>query len=74
MEVLSSLGWNHIFNRAVGSCDVSLKITHCGVCYADVYWTRNFCGHTNYPLVPGHEIVGIVREVGSSVQRFKVGD
>ncbi|XP_030540168.1 probable cinnamyl alcohol dehydrogenase 1 [Rhodamnia argentea] len=60
--------------RTVGSDDVSIRITHCGVCYADVAWTRNEHGSSKYPLVPGHEIVGIVKEVGSSVQRFKVGD
>lgn len=60
--------------RVVGNDDVSLSITHCGICYADVIWTRNVHGHSNYPLVPGHEIVGIVKEVGSNVQRFKVGD
>lgn len=60
--------------RTVGRDDVSIRITHCGVCYADVAWTRNVKGHSKYPLVPGHEIVGIVKEVGSSVQRFKVGD
>lgn len=60
--------------RSVGSDDVSISILYCGVCYADVVWTRNKMGHSNYPLVPGHEIVGIVREVGSSVDGFKVGD
>ncbi|KAJ4957824.1 hypothetical protein NE237_024935 [Protea cynaroides] len=60
--------------RAVGSDDVSVKITHCGVCYADVLWTRNEFGDSKYPVVPGHEIVGIVKEVGSNVQNFKVGD
>ncbi|GAB2277518.1 cinnamoyl-Coa reductase, variant 3 [Dionaea muscipula] len=60
--------------RAVGSEDVSLKITHCGVCYADVVWTRNKHGDSKYPLVPGHEIVGIVQEVGRNVERFRVGD
>ncbi|PWA97323.1 cinnamyl-alcohol dehydrogenase [Artemisia annua] len=63
------------FNRRnVGVDDVSITITHCGVCYADVAWTRNKQGHSKYPLVPGHEIVGIVKEVGSNVQRFKAGD
>ncbi|KAK1565685.1 hypothetical protein Q3G72_032569 [Acer saccharum] len=60
--------------RALGSDDVSLTITHCGICYADVIWTRNGHGDSKYPLVPGHEIVGIVKQVGSNVQRFKVGD
>ncbi|KAL7264104.1 hypothetical protein ACSBR1_002122 [Camellia fascicularis] len=39
--------------RVVGSDDVSLKITHCGVCYADVIWTKNKHGDSKYPLVPG---------------------
>ncbi|KAJ0048033.1 hypothetical protein Pint_14945 [Pistacia integerrima] len=60
--------------RTLGSDDVSLTITHCGVCYADVIWSRNKHGDSRYPLVPGHEIVGIVKEVGSGVSRFKVGD
>ncbi|KAJ4956815.1 hypothetical protein NE237_013598 [Protea cynaroides] len=60
--------------RVVGYDDVKLKITHCGICYADVIWTRNKQGHSKYPLVPGHEIVGIVKEVGNNVHRFKVGD
>ncbi|KAG2680585.1 hypothetical protein I3760_11G104900 [Carya illinoinensis] len=60
--------------RAVGRDDVSIKITHCGVCYADLVWTRNKTGDSKYPLVPGHEIVGIVKEVGSDVHRFKAGD
>ncbi|XP_077247463.1 putative cinnamyl alcohol dehydrogenase 1 [Tasmannia lanceolata] len=63
------------FSRRTIRCDdVSLKITHCGVCYADVGWTRNKLGDSMYPLVPGHEIVGIVQEIGSNVNRFKVGD
>ncbi|GLT59165.1 hypothetical protein SLA2020_320010 [Shorea laevis] len=60
--------------RALGVDDVSLKITHCGVCYADVFWTRNGFGDSRYPLVPGHEIVGIVKEVGTNVRGFRVGD
>lgn len=60
--------------RAVGSDDVSVTITHCGICYADVSWTRNKLGDSKYPLVPGHEIVGIVKEVGRNVRCFKVGD
>ncbi|XP_073132059.1 probable cinnamyl alcohol dehydrogenase 1 isoform X1 [Henckelia pumila] len=63
------------FNRrSVGSDDVSISIMYCGICYADVAWTRNKLGTSKYPLVPGHEISGIVRVVGTNVQRFKVGD
>ncbi|GAV89271.1 ADH_zinc_N domain-containing protein/ADH_N domain-containing protein [Cephalotus follicularis] len=60
--------------RAVGEDDVSIKITHCGICYADVLYTRSKFGEPRYPLVPGHEIVGVVEEVGSNVDGFKVGD
>ncbi|KAK7825511.1 putative cinnamyl alcohol dehydrogenase 1, partial [Quercus suber] len=59
---------------AVGSDDVSIKITHCGVCYGDVVWNWNKHGDSMYPVVPGHEIAGIVKEVGSNVHHFKVGD
>ncbi|KAI4354211.1 hypothetical protein L6164_003100 [Bauhinia variegata] len=58
--------------RAVGDDDVYVKITYCGVCYADVGFTRN--PHAKYPVVPGHEIVGIVKKIGSKVQGFNVGD
>nr|APR64111.1 hypothetical protein [Populus tomentosa] len=60
--------------RDVGKDDISVKITHCGICYADVLLTRNKFGKSLYPLVPGHEIVGTVQEVGTDVQRFKIGD
>ncbi|KAI4312803.1 hypothetical protein MLD38_037594 [Melastoma candidum] len=60
--------------RKVGSEDVLIKITHCGICYADVGETRNTHGFSKYPVVPGHEIVGYVKEVGSNVGKFKVGD
>lgn len=65
----------HKFNRRdPQDDDVSLEITHCGICYADYIWTRNKLGNSKYPLVPGHEIVGYVKEVGSNVHRFKSGD
>ncbi|KAH7832903.1 hypothetical protein Vadar_001198 [Vaccinium darrowii] len=60
--------------RALGNDDVSISITHCGVCYAEVLSTRNKFGKTKYPLVPGHELVGVVKEVGSNVKSVKVGD
>lgn len=42
------------FCRSVGADDVYITIMYCGVCYADVHWTRNVTGHSNYPLVPGY--------------------
>ncbi|GAB2298789.1 cinnamoyl-Coa reductase [Dionaea muscipula] len=60
--------------RDVRSDDISVKITHCGVCYADVAWPRNHGGDAKYPMVPGHEIAGIVQEIGANVKGFKVGD
>ncbi|KAK8658323.1 hypothetical protein V6N13_036531 [Hibiscus sabdariffa] len=48
--------------RPLGSDDVSIKMTHCGICYADVIWTRNLFGNSKYPVVPGHEIAGSVKE------------
>ncbi|CAI9101700.1 OLC1v1039089C1 [Oldenlandia corymbosa var. corymbosa] len=60
--------------RDVREDDVLLDIAYCGVCYADVIWSRNFMGHSKYPLVPGHEITGYVKKVGSKVTKFKPGD
>ncbi len=54
--------------------DVAIEITHCGVCHSDLHAARNDWGRTNYPFVPGHEIVGIVSAVGKGVTSFKVGD
>ena len=54
--------------------DVVIDIQYCGICHSDIHFARNEWGWTTYPLVPGHEIVGRVRTVGSQVSRFKKGD
>jgi uncharacterized zinc-type alcohol dehydrogenase-like protein len=55
--------------------DVQMDILFCGVCHSDIHIARNeWGGTTNYPCVPGHEIVGRVVKVGSAVKKFKEGD
>ncbi|XP_006649655.2 probable cinnamyl alcohol dehydrogenase 9 [Oryza brachyantha] len=60
--------------RAKGDEDVVLKILFCGICHSDLSTIKNEWGNAKYPVVPGHEIVGVVTEVGSSVSRFSTGD
>ena len=63
------------FNRrAVGPHDIQIEIKYCGVCHSDLHRARGEWKGTDYPLVPGHEIVGIVLSVGSHVSKFKKGD
>lgn len=64
----------HFSRRATGEKDVKIKILYCGICHSDLHFARNDWGISRYPLVPGHEIVGAVTEVGKSVTKFKVGD
>ncbi len=54
--------------------DVAIEILYCGVCHSDLHQARNEWHNTIYPVVPGHEIVGRVTEIGSNVHNFKVGD
>lgn len=60
--------------RNVGPKDVLFEILYCGVCHSDIHQARNEWGNSIYPMVPGHEIVGKVLEVGAEVTKFKVGD
>lgn len=54
--------------------DVLIEISHCGVCHSDIHQVRNEWGNSIYPMVPGHEIVGRVKQVGPGVTKFKEGD
>ena len=54
--------------------DIELKISHCGVCHSDVSLIDNDWGLSQYPFIPGHEIIGTVAAIGSLVQGFTVGD
>jgi uncharacterized zinc-type alcohol dehydrogenase-like protein len=69
----SGLHAGQISRRTPGPSDVAIKVLYCGICHTDLHILKNDWGHTNYPLVPGHEVVGVVEAVGSNVKNFKVG-
>lgn len=58
----------------VGSNDILIDILYSGICHSDIHSAKSDWGTPNYPIVPGHEIVGIVTQVGENVTKFKVGD
>ena len=63
--------------RPVGASDILIDIEYCGICHSDIHQARNEWpgfAPTMYPMVPGHEIVGRVVEVGADVTKFNVGD
>ncbi|QRI77904.1 MULTISPECIES: NAD(P)-dependent alcohol dehydrogenase [Rhodococcus] len=63
-----------IERRDVGPNDVLIEIKYAGICHSDIHTVRGDWGPQPYPLVPGHEIVGLVAEVGADVTRHRVGD
>lgn len=73
----SPLAPTKIKRRELGAHDVQIEILFCGVCHSDIHQTRNEFSElisTVYPIVPGHEIVGRVTKVGSSVIKYKIKD
>uniref|UniRef100_A0A0D6QSZ8 Enoyl reductase (ER) domain-containing protein n=1 Tax=Araucaria cunninghamii TaxID=56994 RepID=A0A0D6QSZ8_ARACU len=69
--LLSPFNFNR---RANGPDDVTIMILYCGICHTDLHQSRNDWGTTSYPIVPGHEITGVVTAVGSNVKNLKAGD
>ncbi|MEV1024376.1 NAD(P)-dependent alcohol dehydrogenase [Streptomyces sp. NPDC050264] len=63
-----------IERRTVGEHDVLIDIKFAGICHSDIHQAREGWGEAIFPMVPGHEIAGVVSEVGPGVTKFKVGD
>ena len=63
-----------IERRAVGPNDVLIEIEYAGICHSDIHTVNGDWGPQPFPVVPGHEIVGVVAEVGADVSRHQVGD
>lgn len=73
-SAIAPLGSFNFDRREPGAHDVQIEILYCGVCHSDLHIVRNEWKNTTYPLVPGHEIVGHVANIGNEVKTFKVGD
>lgn len=73
-SAVSPLAATTITRREPTANDVRIDILYCGVCHSDLHFARNEWNFTQYPAVPGHEIIGRVAAVGSGVQKFKPGD
>lgn len=63
-----------IIRRDLTNFDVSVKILYCGICHSDKHHIRNDWGDSKFPLIPGHEIIGIVDDIGSNVSQVLIGD
>jgi uncharacterized zinc-type alcohol dehydrogenase-like protein len=63
-----------IERRALGEHDVAFDIKFCGICHSDIHQVKDEWGGSIFPMVPGHEIVGVVTAVGDAVQRHAAGD
>ena len=57
-----------------GPEEILIEIKYCGICHSDIHQARNEWGGSHYPMVPGHEIVGVISQLGRNVSGFKIGD
>ena len=77
VSATSRLASTKIKRRDPAERDVQIEIVFCGICHSDLHSVRNEWSEfmaTNYPIVPGHEIVGRVTRVGPAVTKYKLGD
>ena len=74
MTVKAPLGPYSFERREARDHDVVIDIQYCGVCHSDIHQARDEWGGATFPMVPGHEIAGVVSAVGSKVTKHKIGD
>src|SRR5512141_786588 len=65
--------WN-FKRRELKPKDVQIDILYCGICHSDLHQVRDEWGGSTYPMVPGHEIVGRVTQVGAGVKKLRAGE
>jgi uncharacterized zinc-type alcohol dehydrogenase-like protein len=70
----AALDTTTIERRELGDQDVLIDIKFCGICHSDIHQVKDEWGGSIFPMVPGHEIAGVVAEVGRAVTRFSAGD
>jgi alcohol dehydrogenase (NADP+) len=63
-----------IERRELGERDVLIDIKYCGICHSDIHQVKDEWGGSLFPMVPGHEIAGVVAAVGSAVSKVSIGD
>jgi len=60
--------------RQIRPSDIAISIKYAGICHSDIHQVKDEWGGSRFPMVPGHEIAGVVSAVGNSVTKFKIGD
>src|SRR5919198_64723 len=73
-QVKTPLSPYYFERREPRDYDIVIDIQYCGICHSDIHQVNNEWAASSYPMVPGHEIVGIVSQIGSKVSSYKVGD
>ena len=73
-SVFNGLSEMEVERQAPKADEVHIEILYCGVCHSDLHQVKNDWHNTIYPCVPGHEVIGRVKEAGSAVTKFQVGD
>ena len=74
LEAKAPLAPYEFNRREIGAHDVAFDIKYSGICHSDIHQAREEWGPALFPMVPGHEIAGVVTSLGSSVTKFRVGD